>query len=185
MNAVETSAFRLVRIGRSIFPFTCLEDVSTAYRATIKRLGIGGSETPPCEILDERHEVVGHVSYNGRVWRGEWQPGVRPIYSPDGFYGDPQDLYRLARVFAAKLRSAITADQWRAMCRRNLIAAEGVCASHDFLDANDVMAEAFAEVIGHEQDCASDPDAVIWSKAWSIARAQYLVEDAEERGLLQ
>lgn len=95
----ELSQFQTVRIGRRTFPFTTCEDVSRAYRATIERLGIGGSKTPICLILDHRGEVVGHVSYNGRVWLGDersWIPGVRPIYAPNGFYGDPQDLFLAA-----------------------------------------------------------------------------------------
>ena len=91
------SSFQAVRIGRRAFPFTTCEDVSKAYRATIERLGIGGSKTPSCLIHDHRGEVVGHVSYNGRVWEGDqdsWFAGKRPLYDPSGFYGDPQDLYR-------------------------------------------------------------------------------------------
>jgi hypothetical protein len=93
------SDFQAVRIGARIFPFTTMAEVSAAYRATIQRLGIGGSETPSCEILNHRAEVVGYVSYNGRVWRGserEWRCGDRPLYAPNGFYGDPQDQFRLA-----------------------------------------------------------------------------------------
>lgn len=89
--------FALVRIGTSTFPFTSCEEVSRAYRSTIERLGLGGSETPSCELLNERREVVGYVSYNGRVWLGDcgsWQAGKRPIYDPNGFYDDPQELFR-------------------------------------------------------------------------------------------
>lgn len=95
---IQTSEFQTVRIGRRQFPFSTCEDVSRAYRSTIERLGLGGSKTPPCHILNGDGEIVGHVSYNGRVWLGDersWVAGKRPIYAPNGFYGDPQDLYRL------------------------------------------------------------------------------------------
>lgn len=86
------SSFQAVRIGHHVFPFTTCAEVSRAYRSTIERLGIGGSETPQCLILDHRHEVVGSVSYNGRVWAGrpeDWQPGVRPLFDLNDHYGDP------------------------------------------------------------------------------------------------
>jgi hypothetical protein len=89
--------FQAVRIGNRLFPFTSFEDVSRAYRSTIERLGIGGSQTPPCHILDHRGIVVGNVSYNGRVWLGDersWEPGQRPLYDPRGHYGDPVELCR-------------------------------------------------------------------------------------------
>jgi hypothetical protein len=92
---LDLSAFQAVRIGSALFPFTTCEAVSRAYRATIERLGIGGSETPSCLILDHSGKVVGHVSYNGRVWLGDersWVPGKRPIYAPNGHYGDPLEL---------------------------------------------------------------------------------------------
>jgi hypothetical protein len=91
------AGFQAVRIGSALFPFTTCEAVSRAYRSTIERLGIGGSETPPCLILNHRAEVVGHVSYNGRIWLGagaDWQPGDRPLYAPNGHYGDPTELCR-------------------------------------------------------------------------------------------
>jgi hypothetical protein len=94
MNAPAIREFQRVRIGRHEFPFTTCEAVSRAYRGTIERLGIGGSETPPCEILNHRGEIVGNVSYNGRVWLGDlrsWEPGKSPIFDPNGFLGDWQD----------------------------------------------------------------------------------------------
>src|SRR5439155_9566271 len=97
MAEIAIREFQTVRIGRKSFPFTSCEAVSAAYRATIEKLGLGGSKTPACLIFNFSGGIVGHVSYNGRVWLGDersWTPGKRPIYSPNGFYGDPQDLYR-------------------------------------------------------------------------------------------
>jgi hypothetical protein len=82
-NQIALHDFQTVRIGRRTFPFTTCEDVSRAYRATIDRLGLGGSKTPPCVILNASGQPTGRVSYNGRVWRGaEWQSGDTPIYDP-------------------------------------------------------------------------------------------------------
>lgn len=80
---IDLHDFQAVRIGRRMFPFTTCEEVSAAYRATIERLGLGGSKTPPCVILNHLGQPTGRVSYNGRVWRGaEWASGDKPIYDP-------------------------------------------------------------------------------------------------------
>lgn len=71
------------RIGRKAYPVTSWEQVSSAYVQTIKRLGVGASQAPKCEILNLLGEVIAHVSYNGRVWPGStYQPGEKPIYDP-------------------------------------------------------------------------------------------------------
>lgn len=75
----------VVRIGNATFPFTGWAGVSAAYTATIDKLGLGGSQTPPCRILDGDGRQVAHVSYNGRVWEGDardWQPGQGCLYDP-------------------------------------------------------------------------------------------------------
>lgn len=78
------TTFAAVRIGSRLFPFTTPEEVSRAYSATINRLGLGGSQTPSCSLLDASGAVAGYVSYNGRVWQGqpeEWQSAVC-VYDP-------------------------------------------------------------------------------------------------------
>lgn len=92
-----TKYHRVVIQGRS-FPFTSFEEVSRAYRATIERLGVGGSKTPQCSIFDAAGNQTAYLSYNGRAWAGsqrDWQPGGYPLYAPNGFYGDFQDLPRI------------------------------------------------------------------------------------------
>lgn len=87
MTDLIYQAFHTVRVGRNTVPFTTCAEVSAAYRATIEEMGVGASETPPCHILDADGRVVGHVSYNGRVWLGDgrdWTSDTRPIYDPRG-----------------------------------------------------------------------------------------------------
>jgi len=43
-------------------------EASAAYCATIERLGLGVSEAPVCEVLDEAGDPVAHVAYNGRIF---------------------------------------------------------------------------------------------------------------------
>lgn len=71
-----------IRVGGRRLPFLGIRETSEVYRETIERLGLGGSQTPACEILDG-DMVVAHVSYNGRVWAGSsWVSGAKPIYDP-------------------------------------------------------------------------------------------------------
>ena len=59
---------RWVRVGRGTYPFSTYGAASTAYCATIERLGLGVSEAPTCEVLNEAGNVVARVAYNGRVF---------------------------------------------------------------------------------------------------------------------
>jgi hypothetical protein len=69
-------------------PFPGPREASAIYRATIERYdretGRGGaSGVPACKIVTDAGEVVGHVSYNGRVWVGaDYRPGAMPVYCP-------------------------------------------------------------------------------------------------------
>jgi len=44
------------------------------------------------------------------------------------------------------------------------------CVTHDYLDSNEVMAAAFENVFGRQSDPASDEDADLWNKAWSLSK---------------
>ena len=59
---------RWIRIGRGTYPFSSHAEASAAYCATIERLGLGVSEAPVCEVLDEAGDLVARVAYNGRVF---------------------------------------------------------------------------------------------------------------------
>jgi hypothetical protein len=71
-----TVSFAAAKIGRRTFPFTTAEEVSSAYRATIDRLDLGASRAPSCDLLDSNGHRVGYVSYNGKVWSGDWDAGT-------------------------------------------------------------------------------------------------------------
>ena len=61
-----------IRIGRRKFPFTTAEAASAAYRAIIDEQDLGASESPNCDLLDKSGTRIGYVSYNGKVWFGDW-----------------------------------------------------------------------------------------------------------------
>lgn len=74
---------------------------------------------------------------------------------------------RLADRFARRLRASVTFAEYREIRRRNRIETDPhVCASHDFIDANEVMADAWADVIGTPIDPDDDEQAATWSAAW-------------------
>jgi len=86
-RTLATTPKFFARIGRKTWPVASIKEASEAYRAAIDALGIGGSQTPSCTILDGSGAPWGHVSYNGRVWLGDgrdWKPGQRPVYDPCG-----------------------------------------------------------------------------------------------------
>lgn len=47
----------------------------------------------------------------------------------------------------------------------------GCCATHDFCDANEVMAEAFTKTTGRAIDLNSQRDTDLWNAAWDQAKA--------------
>lgn len=99
----------------------------------------------------------------------------------------------LATAFERQLRGYLSPATMREVDQRNVAYnvrhGSGVCASHDFCDANMLMAPAFAEVVGREitlpgeaeEDPTLEPqaraDVGLWNDAWglfalrSIARA--------------
>lgn len=58
-------------VGRNRYPVESWQQVSEAYTRTIEALGLGASRVPNCRIEDQHGNVQAHVSYNGRVWRGD------------------------------------------------------------------------------------------------------------------
>lgn len=97
----------------------------------------------------------------------------------DGMIGEYDTLsaahvVMIGETFATMLAAELTAEQWAEMRARNVTADAGVCASHDFCDANMVMDPAFTAVMGRQADGASDTDAALWSAAWDHAKAAHL-----------
>ena len=82
---------------------------------------------------------------------------------------------RLAAEFTRLVRERFTPDQLAEIDRRNATAEyrdAGACATQDFADANEIMAEAFETVTGRafDFDGDMDADAPLWNEAWDLAR---------------
>lgn len=88
----------------------------------------------------------------------------------------------IGEAFAANLRRDLTPDQFAEMRRRNAGPGygpeSGVCASHEFCDANMPMAEAFEAVMGRPVTLDDTPgqqeDFALWGAAWDYAKARHL-----------
>lgn len=103
----------------------------------------------------------------------------------------------LGNAFADLYERQVTPEALAIVRRRNRQCdSDLVCATHDFLDANMVMAEAFAQVMGHEpkgswethydpalgRHVADDPeeerqaqrDTALWNAAWDFAKRRRL-----------
>jgi hypothetical protein len=78
----------------------------------------------------------------------------------------------VGQTFVELLRKELSNEDWREMLRRNASPEYRTsCASHDFTDANEVMAEACA---AHDVDVdpTSDDGLAIWNAAWAVAKPQ-------------
>ena len=79
LSCITTTLF--LQIGRKRFQIATFEEASRMFCAACDKAGEGASRTPMPLIVDERGDVIGHVSYNGRVWAGaSYVPDTRPLY---------------------------------------------------------------------------------------------------------
>ena len=76
----------------------------------------------------------------------------------------------LADEFSQRVRDHLSPEQMQQVLTRNLSGNPSVCATHDFVDANELMAQAFVQVMGREPEASSSLDAELWNCAWSIAK---------------
>jgi hypothetical protein len=90
---------------------------------------------------------------------------------------NPQEtIVRIATTFSRKLHDTLGADTMAAIVARNATpeyALSGSCATHDFIDANQVMLDAFAQVTGADARLSdfsgSEADFDAMGAAWDIA----------------
>lgn len=96
------------------------------------------------------------------------------------------DIEKLAKAFADQLLADIGPDNFAAVRAANVTAEAGVCASHDYCDANMTMLEAFTATFGRqpamlentgEDDPHIDIDVGLWNGAWDHAKAVYLTAE--------
>jgi hypothetical protein len=101
--------------------------------------------------------------------------------TPCAFEASPM-VARLAEVFTARLKAEMTPSEWAEMCKRNATADSLTCHSHDFLDANMIMADAWRYAVGADflPDDDSEPSQSsvdLWNAAWDHAKSSGMVSD--------
>jgi hypothetical protein len=77
----------------------------------------------------------------------------------------------LANTFSRRLSAFLSLEEMTAVCAANELEDDPViCHSHDYCDANEIMAAAFKETTGREIDLQSDDDREMWCDAWADAK---------------
>lgn len=80
---------------------------------------------------------------------------------------------RIAAAFRRGLLADIGASPLREADERNNAETDPrVCHTHDYCDANEYMADAFAEVMGRPIDLQSSADGAVWMDAWQAFKAE-------------
>lgn len=105
------------------------------------------------------------IGTRGWCWSEEANPATGPAM-----------VGILARVFVALLKRDIGETHYAQVVERNRTEENpSICHSHDFCDANEVMAEAFECVADAPVDPHNGYDSELWSAAW--AKAKQLMQE--------
>ena len=77
-----------LRIGRRVFHVSSLAEASARYAEERNRSGLGASRFREGLVVTAEGEAL-RVSYNGRVWRGDW-PAAELVFEPGAARSDPR-----------------------------------------------------------------------------------------------
>lgn len=76
----------------------------------------------------------------------------------------------LSELFIAVLKRDVGDEKFTTICQLNLAETDqNICHSHDFVDANMTMLEAFETLTGSEIDIQDDAQRLVWNGAWALA----------------
>lgn len=89
----------------------------------------------------------------------------------------------LAVKFSEILKRDIGITDLKKVISTNKDRNDASCATHDYIDANMAMAEAFKDLTGREFNLQSDTQTALWNKAWDIAKKNefYLISKPSKR----
>ena len=76
----------------------------------------------------------------------------------------------LAEEFHRLICEVLTATELYLVDVSNAV-TDDTCATHDYVDANMYMAEAFEKVVGQQLDGEYECDVDLWNSAWDLAKA--------------
>ena len=82
-----------------------------------------------------------------------------------------QNIDKVARSFSYQIRKYLTPEQLIEVNIENHKRSDGSCATHDFIDSNVCMNDAFIEVFDEEIDVQDEFHVEIANAAWDIAKA--------------
>ena len=82
---------------------------------------------------------------------------------------DLPSVVQVCLAFINEINNSLSADQLAEVVRRNKDYEEGICASHDFCDANQCMLEAWKR-LGHPMNFQAENQMGITDQAWTLAR---------------
>lgn len=67
-------------IGKRRYQVASIGEASRMFCAARDKAGLGSSKTPKPLIFNADGSLLGHISYNGRVWAGrDYVPGATPL----------------------------------------------------------------------------------------------------------
>jgi hypothetical protein len=108
-------------------------------------------------------------------WDGEQTTGGVPVFKStlknSKIEPTSENVNKLAKAFAAEIRKDLTAAELKKVIARNKTDEyKGLCATHDFIDSNESMIQAFAESFNRDIQFNSDSDTELINRAWDIAK---------------
>lgn len=77
------------------------------------------------------------------------------------------NVEKLSDSFRKVIQEHLLPDEIAKVNEENMFARDGICATHDYCDANIKMHEAFVQAFGREP---GDADMKLWGDAWSLAK---------------
>lgn len=83
-----------------------------------------------------------------------------------------QAVSALAAAFRSVMAANLSADVLREIDSKNAVQEnKAVCHSHDFIDSNQVMLDAFEKTFSREFDF-TDSDHLLFQSAWDVVKAE-------------
>lgn len=77
----------------------------------------------------------------------------------------------LSSEFSKLLTTELSTEQLQDVVRlNNTELYADCCASHNFLDANEVMSEAFVSLFGRQIDLQNPKELTVWNEAWDLSK---------------
>ena len=85
---------------------------------------------------------------------------------------------KIACEFSRLICQELANDLPEIIRRNNSPEYMGACSTHDFCDANEIMAESFRNAMGRDSEMDAQ-DSALWNRAWDIARVAGFRMDQE------